>query len=189
MLAAFSHLFHLEVLEVWPDTLEDCPMVYTLTLWQYTCCLHEHYTTFTSEIFQNIVLKSSDFLTILFCNFKKGIYEAIDGDLLDSDSLSKLNPYMVIKLCGSQLYISFSLLLPSLKPFVFWTTAKLERIMAVSKSNVCKATTRCFPWLHQWASPCKFQLHAGIVHLSLMWKPGNESFELWLLSNSLIFLL
>lgn len=104
MLAAFSHLFHLEVLEVWPDTLEDCPMVYTLTLWQYTCCLHEHYTTFTSEIFQNIVLKSSDFLTILFCNFKKGIYEAVDGDLLDSDSLSKLNPYMVIKLCGSQLY-------------------------------------------------------------------------------------
>lgn len=71
MLAAFSHLFHLEVLEVWPDTLEDCPMVYTLTLWQYTCCLHEHYTTFTSEIFQNIVLKSSDFLTILFCNLKK----------------------------------------------------------------------------------------------------------------------
>ncbi|CAD5320160.1 unnamed protein product [Arabidopsis thaliana] len=30
----------------------------------------------------------------LILQLKKGIYEAIDGDLLDSDSLSKLNPYM-----------------------------------------------------------------------------------------------
>jgi len=32
----------------------------------------------------------------LIVQLKKGIYDAIDGDLLDSDSLSKLNPYMVI---------------------------------------------------------------------------------------------
>nr|AAC04499.1 hypothetical protein [Arabidopsis thaliana]AAM14990.1 hypothetical protein [Arabidopsis thaliana] len=30
----------------------------------------------------------------LIVQLKKGIYDAIDGDLLDSDSLSKLNPYM-----------------------------------------------------------------------------------------------
>lgn len=130
--------------------------IHSQPLRQYTCCLH--YITFISW---NIYSTKSSDNPILQLKNKRNLWSnrwRFSG-LRQLIKAKSLYGNKALWFCAITLS---SLPLISLKPFVFWTTAKLECIMAVSKSNVCKATTWCFPWLHQRASPCKFQLHAGI---------------------------
>lgn len=71
----------------------------------------------------------------------KGIYEAISGNFLDSQSLSLLNPYMVGDLLFFWFhgYTAFLIVIRNLNQNLC-TAAQLTFFMVVSKSNVGEAT-------------------------------------------------
>ena len=94
MLVGYNHLFHLAVLEAWLGTSRDCQQVYIDSICNWSCA--------------KAIMTSWDLLGSIFFAVKKGIYEAIDGDFLDSHNLSLLNPYMV---CVSDICLSDNLAL------------------------------------------------------------------------------
>lgn len=71
-----------------------------------------------------------------------GIYEAINGDFLDSYNLSLLNPYMVGHSLFSGLVIHLDTF-GNLKSFQnLSAAAQLKFVMVVPKSNVSEATVK-----------------------------------------------
>lgn len=76
-------------------------------------------------------------IDVFFFSENEGIYEAIDGDFLDADSLSLLNPYMVSD------FVFLALQLSSLScnflNIITIIAAQFKCFMVISKSNVSKA--------------------------------------------------